>query len=414
LSNGQIKKIDGEAHKIMHATSTHQGRPWASLNAKYVAHCAFMLLFPGFFFYQTLLGLGIIGAFLGGYFTLVAIILTLPLVFFYSISAKKGNHHLSKLDIYCLVWVTYFLLALAINFAAGANEIIVQRYIQVLIFCIDNYVIFRMIDLGDRKFIALATISLVFMSVITVYFSIDGFFFLQALDATKDPDSLATYQGFARSYIYTYLIVICVTKTIGMRFLLYVMATFALFLNGARSEFVAVLLSIPMIELYYIRRKLILVSCVAFLLALFGMNVDAIVGMLPDNRTLQLLDLSHSSSAVARQHLASDAWRTIAENPILGGFASYPDGHYAHNILSAWVDFGLVGFLGFAGLLIAPEFYLFFNGFFSREKSREFILAFSFLSIVILWELTAKEFFDMSVGAALGAFAKHQYGKRYG
>jgi hypothetical protein len=398
----------------MHALSTHQGRPLASLNAKYTAHGAFLLLFPGFFFYQTLLGLGIIGAFLGGYFTLVALILTLPLVFFYGVSAKRNDYHLSKLDLYCLVCMIYFLLVAAINFAAGASTIIIERYVQAVIFCIDTYIIFRMIDLGDRKFIALAVISLVIMSVITVYFSIDGFFFLQALDAAKDPDSLATYQGFARSYIYTYLIVICVTKSIGVRFLLYGMASFALFLNGARSEFVAVLFSIPLIELYYTRHKLILVSCVFFLLPLLGMSVDAIVGMLPNNRTLQLLDLSHSSSAVARQHLTSQAWRTISENPVLGDFASYPDGHYAHNILSAWVDFGLVGFLGFAGLLIAPAFYLFFNGFFSRERSREFVLAFSLISIVILWELTAKNFFDMSVGAALGAFAKHQYGKRYG
>jgi hypothetical protein len=398
----------------MHAPNLSPYRPSARANEKFVAHLAFLLLFPGFFFYQTLLGLGIIGAFLGGYFTLVALILTPPLVYFYFKAVKRHQNYCSESDLVYVLFIIYYILVLAINFAGGANSMIVQRYVQGMIFCVDTYIMFRMMDFDDRKFVLLAVASLILMSIITIYFSVDGFFYLQALNEAKDPDSLATYQGFARSYIYTFLIVISLAKFIGARFLLYGLATATLFLNGARSEFSAVLFLIPIIEFYYLRHKLHFIIPFFFLMVLFGTNAGSIAGMLPDNRTLQLLDLSRSSSAVARQHLTQEAWRTITANPVFGEFASYTDGHYSHNILGAWVDFGLVGFVFFAALLIRPAIHLFTGGFFLKTKSTDFILTCSFICITILWALTAKNVPDMSVGAAMGAYAKYRYRIRYG
>lgn len=397
----------------MHAIDLHPGRPLTSMNGQFIIHMAFLLLFPGFFFYQTLLGLGIIGAYLGGYFTLIALTLTLPLVYYYLVAVKRHKNYFLKLDFYFSLFIIYYLLVLAVNFATGANSMILQRYVASMIFCIDIYIIFRMIDFNDRKFIVLAALCLGLMSAITMYYSIGGFFYLQALGEAKNPENLATYQGFARSYIYTFLIVISVVKSIGVRFLLYGLATSSLFLNGARSEFSAVLFLIPIIEFYYTRHKLYFIIFVFYLLISFTVYVESIVGMLPENRILQLFDLSHSSSGIARQHLSSDAWRTITENPIFGDFASYADGHYAHNILCAWVDFGLLGLVFFAVLLIWPAFRLFVDGYFLNTKSCDFVLACAFICITILWALTAKNVPDMSVGASLGAFAKYQYGKRH-
>ena len=383
------------------------------MNAKFTVHLAFLLLFPGFFFYQSALGLGVIGAVLGGYFTLVALALTLPLIWFYYFSVKRDRTYFLNIDFFYLVFIVFYLLVLAANFAAGADGVILQKYVISMVFCIDTYIIFRMLDLNDNKFIVMVAISLAIMSAITVYFSIGGFFYLHALNEAKNPESLATYQGFARSYIYTFLILISVVKSIAPRIFLYGLAISCLFLNGARSEFSAVLFLVPIIELYYKRHKIFSVFLVFYILLWFGVNAETIIGMLPENRILQLFDLSNSSSGVARQHLSSDAWRTITNNPIFGDFASYPDGHYAHNILCAWVDFGLVGLILLAALLIWPAFRLFADGYFLRTKSPDFVLACSFVCITILWALTAKSVPDMSVGAALGAFAKYQYGKRH-
>lgn len=392
----------------MSKTRSCQVEDKSSPDGKFIVHTAFIMLFPGFFFYQTLLGLGIIGAFLGGYFTAVALILTVPLVCVCYVASKKEKIFFSNHDLLCLLYVFYFLIIIGINFVSGADKMIVQRYVQSIIFCVDTYIIFRLLDLGNIKFIALSVISLLVMSVITIYLSIDGFFYLQALGQAKDPDNLATYQGFARSYIYTFLIVTALFKAPATRMFFYCVAIASLFLNGARSEFSAVLFSVPLIEIYYAKHKLTWIILLIGLSLILLTSSDTIATMLPENRTLQLLDLSHSTSAVARQHLSGDAWRTITQNPVLGDFASYPDGHYAHNMLCAWVDFGLFGFLFFGALFLFPVFKIFSAGFFDQTKSSDFVLAFSLVCITILWAVSAKNVPDMSVGAAVGAFAKYR------
>lgn len=396
----------------MHATGILMGRPVIGVNQKLTVHAAFLLLYPGFFFYQTLLGIGAIGAYLGGYFTLVALVLLIPLVLAFAAAVKRNKNYVSGMDLWLVLFVIYYFSILSVNYVAGADPIIVERYMQSMIFCFETYVIFRMIDLEDKRLILITALSLLIMSVITYYFSIGGFFFLQALGEAKSPESLATYQGFARSYIYTYIVMIAVVRSMAIRYVLYAIAACALFLNGARSEFSGALFLIPVIELYYAKHRLYAVSVLGFIIGLVAGGIDEITSMLPENRILQLLDLSHSTSAVAREHLSQNALRTISENPIFGDFASYPDGHYAHNMLCAWVDFGLFGMVFFMFLLISRAVWLFFNGFFSKTKSPYFVLAWAFICITILWALTAKNMPDMSVGAAMGAFARYTHRKK--
>lgn len=397
----------------MTAIEFQSDRASISTHGTLVAHLAFILLFPGFFFYQTLLGVGMIRAYLGGYFSAIAFLFLLPLAWHYFLACKKNRNYFQKTDFYFFLFAVYYCIVLSANFAAGANASIVQRYAATLIFCIDVYIIFRMIDLSDKTFMVAATGALLLMSAVTFYFSIDGFFYLRSLDEASNPESLATYQGFARSYIFTFLVVVATVKTVGGRLLLYALAISSLFLNGARSEFSAVLFILPIIELYHAKHKLVSVALAFFLSIWLGTNADSLLGMLPETRILQLFDLSHSSSGAAREQLSIDAWRTITNNPIFGDFASYADGHYAHNILCGWVDFGLIGFLYLAALLVFPAVTLFANGYRTHAKSADFIVACSFSCIAILWALTAKAIPDMSIGAALGAFAKYRYGMRY-
>lgn len=396
----------------MHAIDLQPEQLLTPIKGKFAVHMAFLLLFPGFFFYHTLLGLGVISAVLGGYFTPVALALTSPIVWFYLLAVRRNKKFFLRSDFYFFLFVLYYSLVVVANFTGGANPAIVKKYAASLIFCVDVFIIFRMVDFTDKRFIALAAFSLAVMSAITIYFSIGGFFYLRNLDEATNPESLATYQGFARSYIYTFLIVVSVVRFMGVRFFVYGLAVSSLFLNGARSEFSAILLLIPLIELYHAKHKLYSIFLVFFLLTWIAANADSIVGMLPDSRILELFDVWHSSSGVAREQLSRDAWHTITENPILGDFASYEDGYYAHNILCAWVDFGLFGLLFLVAILIWPVSRLFADGYFSRIKSGDFVVACSFICIAILWVLTAKSVPDMSIGAALGAFAKYQYRTR--
>lgn len=396
----------------MQATIFQSRRISTTIEGKLLVHLGFLLLFPGFFIYQTLLGLGVIRAYLGGYFSVVAFALMPMLAWYYFVATRKIKNFFFNTDLYFLLFAAYYAMVLITNFAVGTNAALVQKYVGSLVFCVDVYIIFRMMDLSDRFFVAASVSCLLVMSAITIYFSIDGFFYLKNLDEASNPESMATYQGFARSYIYTFLIVVSIVNSVSMRLLLYVLATVALFLNGARSEFSAVLFAIPIIELYHAKNKLYSVTLAFFLAIWIGANFDAILRVLPESRILQLFDMSHSSSNAAREQLSLDAWRTIIQNPVFGDFGSYADGHYAHNILCAWVDFGMIGFAFLAVLLVWPAVRLFSHGFFVSPKSGDFVLAFSFSCIGILWAVTAKAVPDMSIGAALGAFAKYRYQTR--
>lgn len=398
----------------MLAIRTLQVQIYPSRTGRLTVYFAFLLLFPGFFIYQTLLGLGIIPAVLGGYFSAIAIVFLGPLVWHYFIAIKANPNFVLKSDFYLFLFAIYYSFIIVINLVLGTNPAIAQKYVFSLIFCSNVYLIFRMLDVNDKIFMGMVAGSLLLMSAITMYFSIDGFFYLKSLGEASSPESLATYQGFARSYIYAFLLVVCYAKSISVRLVFYGLAAVSLFLNGARSEFSAVLFIIPVIELYRAKYKLYSVTLVFFLVIWLVANADSIVGVLPESRILQLFDLSDSSSGSAREQLSINAWRTIMHNPILGDFGSYPNGHYAHNILCAWVDFGFLGFAFFSILLLWPALRLSAPEYFFGKKSGDFCLAFSFSLIGILWALTAKAVPDMSIGAALGAYAKYRYGLRYG
>lgn len=371
-------------------------------------YLAFFLLFPGFFFYQTLLGLGFISAFLGGYFAIISLTIILPLLFFYVTDIKNGENYFSTTDLHFFIFLTYFLLVTIVNFSSGANSLIVQKHILSIIYFINIFIIFKTISLNERDFKIISIAAMMAMSAIIFYYSNNGSFYLATLGTSKNPESVATYQGFSRSYLLTFIVAIAFIKTAIARFIIYSIAASALFLNGARSEFVAMLLLVPAIEIYYSKYKISILIIISLIAAIISLNIEYISSILPDNRILELANLSQSSSANLRHQLTIQAINTINENPILGDYASYKSGDYSHNILSAWVDIGLFGFIFLLFILLRPAFLLFFNGFFLRTKSDDFLLAFSLMCITLLLVFTSTTFDNMLIGAALGAYAKYR------
>lgn len=371
-------------------------------------YLAFFLLFPGFFFYQTMLGLGFISAFLGGYFAIISLAIIFPLLFFYVTDIKNGESYFSTTDFHFFIFLSYFLLVTIINFLSGANSLIVQKHILSIIYFINIFIIFKAISLNERDFKIISIAAIMTMSAIIFYYSNNGSFYLATLGTSKNPESVATYQGFSRSYLLTFIVAIAFIKTTITRFIIYGIAASALFLNGARSEFVAMLLLVPVIEIYHSKYKISILIIISLIAAIISLNIDYISSILPDNRILELANLSQSSSANLRHHLTIQAINTINENPILGDYASYKSGDYSHNILSAWVDIGLFGFIFLLFILLRPAFLLFFNGFFLRTKSDDFLLAFSLMCITLLLVFTSTTFDNMLIGAALGAYAKYR------
>lgn len=378
-----------------------------------IGMAAFLALFPGFFFYHTLLGLGRMGAILGGYFAPVSLLFVGPLLFMYAYRIRHDRNQLTRADLFFNLYLCYFACVVALNALAGANRQIVANHILAILFMLNLFLIFKFTDFGRPTFRFAAIGAMLGMSAIVFAFSVDGSFYLSSLGASKNPESLATYQGFSRSYLLTACVVVAHTGALRLRLVLYCIAAPTLFVNSARSEFVAMLALIPIVELYHSRRKLaILVTFAALLLVCYA-YLDALLSLLPDNRILELLDLSHSSSANKRQHLSDYALETIARYPVFGDYASYPPGLYSHNVLSAWVDTGLFGFVFVLAILVIPAIPMFINGYFAPAKTGEFIIGFALACITLLLLAKSHYFTDMFIGATLGSYAKYRYGRTH-
>ncbi len=392
-------------------TSTARPRRPAVEHA--IGMAAFLALFPGFFFYHTLLGLGKMGAVLGGYFAPMSLLFVGPLLFMYAYRLRHDRNQLTRADLFFNLYLCYFACIVTLNALAGANRQIVVNHLLAILFMLNLFLIFKFTDFGRRSFRHAAIASMLAMSAIVFAFSVDGAFYLGSLGASKNPESLATYQGFSRSYLLTFCVVIAFTGAMRLRLLFYCLAAPTLFVNSARSEFVAMLALVPVVELYHSRRKLLILAAFAALLALGYAYLDALLSLLPDNRILELLDLSHSSSANKRQHLSEYALQTIARYPIFGDYASYPPGLYSHNVLSAWVDTGLFGFLFVLAILVVPAIPMFIKDYFAPLKTGEFIIGFSLACITLLLLAKSHYFTDMFIGATLGSYAKYRYGRNH-
>ena len=371
------------------------------------AQLAFLLLFPGFFAYHTLLGLGLIRAYLGGYFTPTALLFLPLLLLAYRQLLHCAQYRLHRVDFMFLAFLAYFLLIVAGNLAAGKNPRIVSDHLFEIVYLIDLFIIFKVADFDAPRFQAATWTCLLAMSATVFYFAVDGAFYLAALGASHDPDSVATYQGFSRSYLLTLVALLGCRQPAWRRWLLYAVGLPTLFINSARSEFGALLFLVPVVELYFTRHKLAAVGAALLAVTVINSNQQALLAQIPSNRTLELLDLSQSTSANIRHQLNLDAWHTIAQHPLFGSYASYAGGHYAHNVLSAWVDLGLFGFVFLLGILTLPALHLFMAGFVQRRPSRHFARPWALLSMTLLLLALSHYFTDMLIGAALGAYARY-------
>ena len=377
-----------------------------------IAPVAFFLLFPGFFFYHTMLGVGVLSAFIGGYFSLMSMLLFAPLAYAYYVGLKNARYRIISTDLQFGFFLVYFFFVVVVNAGFGADTVTVQSHLLSILYFVNIYLIFNYIDFSERKTIFMALVSLGLMSVLILVFSHGGSFQPGQSGGAKSLESVSTYQGFARSYALTFVAVICFTELAAARLVLYATAIVALFLNGARSELVAVLLLVPIIEVYRAKNGLQAVCIVLLMLAVVTVGPQTAMEYFPDSRVWELFYLSRSESAIGRYELTQRALQTIADHPFLGAYASYTAGGYSHNILSAWVDLGAFGFIYMLFMLAQAIVWLFVKGWLAKTESSYFLLAWSLICMSLVLLVSAKTFNDMFLGAAMGAYANYRFRNR--
>lgn len=336
--------------------------------------------------YQALVQFGFLLPLFGSFFT-AGMLLVLPfaLYSFWKTSVFGCVSRLLVAQLY-FVFVAIMLVVAIYGSALGVNPEITSytllsaaRFIALffIAFALDAY-------LGERNPLFL---FFVLYSLVVVILSKNATFVLPA----------QYFGGYLFEYDYQqvsliYLVVsifLLPTLSLLRRCLFYLSTIPAMFLIGARSEFVAYLVLIIIVEFFRERVALGLVAVCLFL----GAAVWLIVGGMDvgDYRMLGWVVGGEDASLSARAELLSQGLDSISHNPLFGDYGGHPPGAYIHNILSAWVDLGLVGFILALALVGLPLLHLWHV----REVtylSCAWVRAFSSLIIVIILLVFAKAY----------------------
>jgi hypothetical protein len=385
-----------------------------------LAAFGFLVLFPGFFFYHTLNGLGLIPAFLGGFFRPMALVFMFVFCGLAVITKAPVIGRLGPAGWVFMLILAWITLSAAWHYLVGTQVGNLEMFdwsISGVFLNVTCYLVARHLPLRVPAFQVAVTVSLGLIIALVFLLARDGMFYLRA-ERLADEEKVATYQGFARSLAVTGIVAVAFTRRGIYRVAIGVATVAALYINGARAEFVCFI--VALLALWSTHaivdrgRPLLLVAMLGVVSLLPLFSLEAVQNSLPDNRMLQLFDLAGTSSAISRAELAQVAWEQVGRHPLMGNYGFYYDtdgvGGYPHSVLAAWVNLGLVGFILYIALFAVMTWVQ--SSALSGASLREPIVTAALLTLVFsgLALLFAKEYSYMVTAFAV-AFTDRVWSK---
>ncbi len=373
---------------------------------------AFVFLIPLYFIYHWLARLEFTPRFLGGYSNESSAIVLVGAVIFgmRSLIDSAGSGRLiSRIEFAYFANLSYFFLIILIQVGLETSLGVSASQVAALLQLLAVFVVFRFANF-EAVNLRRVLFACVFIISIFVYQAAENDvldLFLGSIDDTKG----ATYQGLARSLLMTVYMAVPFLKSRTARILNYSNATLILFILGARSEVVALLLFVYIVHFCESERKIRSVSVVIVVLLMMYNLSGYFMELLPDNRILAIFEVTSDASYQHRAGQISFAISQIIESPFFGAYGSYTalggSGEYAHNLLSAWVDLGIMGFalhllvLLMVGVWYFPAFDNSAPGDTLFNRRLLSIGAAQFMVTLFLL-LTSKPFSDVTTAALLG------------
>ena len=416
-------------------------------SSQVIALISFFLLFPGFLFYHQFLAMGLITPFAAGFFgyvslgTLLAFLILLP---------WNTNWIREIISVRYLQWVLVFLIYTSVWTIAHYLlldeehiKIASRQSLETIIFWTCLFLIGVLLPLESKLLHWLFLLSFIVIFVFLLYFFLNtdaNSYYARRIYGNMA--NLSTYQGFARSVLITLLLLLAVFNSFRARTFFILGGTFVLFMLISRSDFYAFLaVSATLCVIYGIKQPkyfllLLLVSLEMVLLAMpdIAPRIEIFqetrtpekivsapataavpVEMQPApaedakpprlSRQCEVLDISSSKSWAGRLALQNKALGQIAENPLMGKFGGhvltedtgrYAKGHtgrYAHNALSAWVSYGLAGFLIYICLTLYGFLIPAYRIIFKQEHIPLWTFAFTLNFVCLLLIIVSKPVF---------------------
>ena len=324
------------------------------------ATAGFFLLFPGFLLYHYVVAQGM-PAVLGGLFGTVSAMLTLvalPLLpWTYSRqlgAALRPGTLVAVVIAFFGAWALVNYLFIGEPYAAPAlreTAAAIGTWIATLF--VGTFFTFE--SARTRRALRVSALLIVlalvhamvrFKSPLGPYLTFSG----------ADPDStVSTYQAIGRSIVVTAIFLAAVVVRTQYRILVFALATLVLVLLGSRTDAFTLIALATVVVLQTVMRVSRPASSISALLVA-TLFVYFTMPLFLRTRNAEILDLSSSSSWQARQELQAAALRVIRDSPVIGDFGYHfrvgGAGYYSHDVLSAWTNFGLLGFVLYLSLLV--------------------------------------------------------------
>jgi hypothetical protein len=377
-----------------------------------VVGVGFILLFPGFALYHDLVGRSLIPRFLGGFFSWVALGLLVVLLW-PGLKRLLSKSLLSEPFARIVLSLLFYLgSVLLLNFATGETEgdqAAVYQAAKVLMLWIALILTGMMLPMRAawlRKIMWMACTAAVIGLAIYVASTGQPMYYARSF---AQIDGIATYQGYARSALVVLFFLAACARPGWQVLFVSLSGSFVLFVLGARSEFFAFLMILPIYQLLLCVRSTRLLVIFSLFVASLSIAIMSYWDWLIQSRQLQVLNLEGASSWIARMAALERALSMIAANPILGDFGAHvtetgSTGRYAHNIFSAWVSYGLFGFI----IISVASFWAMIGSAFRvlRGNGRDSLAGFSFMvnaSVVVLLAV-AKSIFWVVPGLGWGLY----------
>lgn len=312
-----------------------------NFNKKFnIRNLAFLALFPGFHLYCMLWNMAVIQPFEKGYLIYAnGFSLAVELVLIGQIWLLIKNNTKSAAII-----ITTSVTLVVIKFLdfAFQNEWLTYYTIVVSV----DLIIFLSIIILDLK---QKLQKILYIYLITILF-VEGFYikFIGSGINYYSLNDAASYQSVGRAFQVPLIILLCSSDKPLDTFGKWLVGAYILYCFEGRSEFALYVLSSTVLFLLSFRKRIVkIMSPSGILLAtsLIGFTFLFIITIIKsDNRIASLVDV-RTILDQERWPLTREAINLINQFPLLGSFGIMPAGQAAHNILSVWVDLGLIGFL---------------------------------------------------------------------
>lgn len=381
------------------------------------------ILFPGFMLYHMLLAIDIIPPILGGLFgpiSMVYFIIHLILCPFNyrKILNKSPVYYVSTIGffIYSMFWILAHYIAIDEPYIQIASvQALTTLIIWVALFFIGIHFSYEN-KIIEKLFLLFFIAAIIFL----IYFTLatgNVMFYASEFHALEDYSGVSTYQGFARSALVIGVLLLCYKKNPYKRILIMIFTLFILFFLGARSELYGFVLLLVILfvanSIKSVRWSILSIGVIASVVLLVLSNIE----WLSESRQFEIINLSQSTSMMGRLEYQEVALKQIEDNPVIGYYGGHivdtgSIGGYAHNALSAWLTYGVFGFIIYVTLTAIATLNSFYYFIKYRTLSSHWTFAFTINCFCLLMMITSKSVYwilpALGWGLYINAMARHQ------